>query len=102
MSYAITSLIQATAPYALLGLSGLCLAATHFAERRRQKADAGKKASVQSFGVWPEGSETSPKTTRSGYLLPAANDQRVKLGPARFTSSREAGPLFLISKDRKA
>jgi hypothetical protein len=102
MSYAATSLIQAAAPYALLCLAGLCLAATLIAERRHQKADARKKASVQSFGIWPDAEDVPPLITRQcAYLLPSATSRRVKLGPAR-TFSRGAGPLFLISKDRKA
>jgi len=102
MSYAVTSVIQASAPYALLCLAGLCLAATHVAERRRQKAEAGKKESAQSFGIWPDAEDVPPLITRQcAYLLPSATSRRVKLGPAR-TSSREAGPLFSKISDRKA
>lgn len=97
----VISLIQASAPYALLCLAGLCLAATLIAERRRQKADAGKKASVQSFGIWPDAEETPLGLGRRSLLLPAVKIRRLTLGPARI-SSGEAGPLFFKASDRRA
>ncbi|CTQ75897.1 hypothetical protein [Roseibium alexandrii] len=104
MSYAATSLIQTTAPFLLLLIAGLCLAATYITVSRHQRPGDHRSSRIPSFGNWPDEDNTDVKVpdtrlTGAGSFLPAAKDAQVTLGPD--CPSRAAGPLFFDGKDRR-
>lgn len=105
MSYAAANLIQTLAPYALLAIAVLCVAATLWHERARQRA-AAKACKNHPFGLPVSGGrplvEESPlRFTGRAPLLPGDALRPVTFGPVSHPS-REAGPFFLKPKARKA
>ncbi|RMX61877.1 hypothetical protein [Roseibium alexandrii] len=92
--------LQAAAPFLLLLIAGLCLAATYLAVSRHQKSGDQRSSRIPSFGNWPDEDNTDTRLTGAGSFLPAAKDAQVTLGPD--CPSRAAGPLFFDGKDRRA
>ncbi|MEO0955760.1 MAG: hypothetical protein AAFY12_12260 [Pseudomonadota bacterium] len=85
MSSSLIELIRSTAPFALMSLSGLCIAFMFLNLRKGTDAHARP-----SFGHWPETAErTSPQTDRADTFA-----RRLSLGLAVGIATGEA--LFLL------